>query len=96
MKTLVEVFNNKCQQFFEDLDQIQVISKRDPNEDSEQLCRLAQQIFLLDGQRNSLEKIGQKCRFNDPNNSTASGILSIGENRSFIFLINNGDRDPLT
>lgn len=81
--SLINAFNNKSPNFFDDLDQIKVITKRDSNEDSEQLSRLAQQIFLLDVQRSCVQT---NNKWQQINNST------IGDNRSYTFLI-NGDED---
>jgi len=88
ISALINAFNNKSTHFFDDLDQIKVITKRDQNEDSEQLCRLAQQIFLLDAQKSS---VPTNNRWEDSSNS--SNLASIGDNRSFTFVINSNDEN---
>lgn len=85
MRALIDAFNNTSTNFFDDLVQIKVITRRDPNDDSEQLCRLAQQIFLLDAQRNSLA--------GDNKWQDNSNLHSICDDRSFTFLINAGSGD---
>ncbi|CAG2179622.1 unnamed protein product, partial [Oppiella nova] len=93
LQTLVNVFQKTGNHFLDDLDQIQVICKRNVNrnhEDSNHLCRLAHQIFLLEAQRGTGSVSGGgvdtwKGVFDGANNSV------VGENRSFIFVINSGD-----
>jgi hypothetical protein len=89
ISALINAFNNKSTHFFDDLDQIKVITKRDQNEDSEQLCRLAQQIFLLDAQKSS---VPTNNKWEDLSNNSTN-LVSIGDNRSFTFVINSNDEN---